>query len=246
MKPQFIIRFAGKGVKPESFTLEDIQLLLAELKAAFRDFGKTEARLSLVSIKRQSAAYEFSSPDIATAKTAFFGIVESLSTPSDKRNSSQRRVHSYFERVNRDKQCQTVFYAEGEKLLTYRKKAIPESTSSIFKEYAAVIGRVIRAGGTGKPSAEIACTDGRKIMAYGDETQIKDLGQRLYQNVQIGGYMSMDDATGTAKIDCIKEIHPFERQGIADIFAELREKFGNRLEFNEKVNPVEYQRSIRG
>jgi hypothetical protein len=244
MKPQFIIRFAGKGIKPESFTVEDIQSLLAELKAAFRDFGRTEANVSLVGIKRQSAAYEFSSPDVSAAKAVFLGIVESLSS-SGKLKTGGRRVNAYFERVNRDKRCQTVFYAEGEKLLTYRKKALPESASSIFKEYAAVIGRVIRAGGAVKPSAEISCADGRKIVAYGDESQIKELGRRLYQDVQVGGYMSTDDSGG-AKIDCIKEIRSFERQGIADVFAELREKFGDRLELGDKVNPVEYQRNIRG
>jgi len=245
MKPQFVIRFAGKRIKPESFTLEDTLSLLTEMKAAFRDFGQAEIPISLVSIKRQSAAYGFASPDFSTTNTALHGIVDSLAMVSGTLNVSQSRVKTYFERVNRDKRCQTVFYAEGRTLLTYRKKAAPERTLSTFKEYASITGRVVRAGGTVKPSVEINCTDGRKIMAYGTEIQIKELGNMLYQNVRIDGPLVMDDL-GAVKIDSIKEIHAFELQGIADIFAELREKFGDRLELGDKVNPVAYQRNMRG
>lgn len=49
-----------------------------------------------------------------------------------------------------------------------------------------------------------------------------------------------------AKIDSIKAIYFFEGQGIADIFAELREQFGDKLNLGNEVDPVKYQRNIRG
>ena len=245
MKPHFVIRFAGKGITPESFTLEDILSLLTELRAAFRDFGKADIPVSLVSITRQSAAYGFASSDLATANAALHGIVDSLSG-TGVLNAGQSRVKAYFERVNRDKMCRTVFYAEGKTLLTYKKKAVPEAVSPVIKEHASATGKVVRVGGTGKPSAEMVGADGRKITAYGTENQIKELGRLLYQDVRVDGCLSTDDAAGTAKIDGIEAICSVERRGIADVFAELRERFGDKLGLGDKIDPVKYQRSIRG
>lgn len=142
MKPHFTIRFAGKGVKPETFSVEELIGLLREVQGAFKDSGGEDGAISLVSITRKSAAFSFASNDVQRSGAGLDYILTSLVTPANERTARQERIFAYYETVNRTKQCQTVFYDKDDKeVFRFRKKAERTGATSdvTYREYATVV-----------------------------------------------------------------------------------------------------------
>jgi len=242
MEPQFTIRFTGKGVKPEGFTLEDLQELLREVQAASKGM---DGSISLVSIKRQSAAYGFVSSRLEDSEE-FIKIVSGLSLSPADLSQRQARLAKYLERVNREKKSQVSFYdIHKKKIASFTRKEAEPKSDMLIREHVSIAGKVISAGGTGKPQAEIVTPTGEKVAVYGSELTIQQLAKRLYQGVRVEGVALVNLSTNDRKIEKVHSVSDFDPKGIASLFAELREQFGDKMGFGEPLDPVAYQREIR-
>ncbi|MDR1660558.1 MAG: hypothetical protein LBR94_09555 [Desulfovibrio sp.] len=246
-KPDFTIRFTGRGIKPESFSIEDLQSLLVEIKNTVKSDSNDIVTISLVSIRRKSAAYSFVTSDTESPDGGLSKIIDSLKAPQTDSQGRQRGLFAHLERVNRNKDCRVhLLDSFGKKAFEFKRKAGEPLPGKLFREWASVVGKVVNVGGARKPQAEIVCRDGHKVFAYGSEEQIKKLAMHLYQEVRLDGFVFADQQTGVVKMEDITGMASHKHGGIADVFAELRENFGDKLNLGEEVSPVLYQREIRG
>ena len=244
MKPQFTLRFTGKDVKPEGFTLEDLQELLREIQAVTK--GAIRGSVSLVSITRKSAAYGFVSSRQEDAED-FPEILTGVSLPKNEMSQRHIRFSEYLEKINHEKRSQAVFYDKNnKKITTFTRKKTPPEPDMLVREHVSVVGKVISAGGTGKPQAEIVMPAGEKVIVYGSELVIQQLGQRLYQGARVDGLALVKISTNEIKIEEVHRVSDFEPKGIATLFLELREQFGDKMGFDEPLDPVTFQRELRG
>jgi len=246
MKPEFTIRFSGNKVKPESFSLEDLQALLTEVKSAVREFGDKTGSVSLVSIKRQSAAYGFVSTTREISKAGIEGIIGSLSTSPLERTARQKKISEYFNKISNEKRCRVHFYDDrGRILYTYNYHKTIENVISPIKEHISIIGKITNVGNIKKPSAELSCADGKKVQVYGTTLEMRWFGEHLYQEVRVEGLAFIELNSSEIKIEKITSYNTFTRKNIADLFSELRDKFGDKFGFEDNFDPVAAQRAMR-
>ena len=244
MKSIFFIRFTGKYIKPETFTLEDLKNLLGEVQFACREFGSGNAECALVEIKRTSACYGFSSYDIEAGKATVEGIHDSLGPESLERTVTETRIRNYFKRLNAEKSCKTLLYDDKKnKLVEFKDKVETSVPGPTVNEYVTIQGTVVEAGGTRTPRAVIQCMNGKRVTAYGSNLQIQELGQKLYSPVKVSGSGEVNTETGEKTIKLIMTISEFKPTGIATLFKGLREQFGDC--FGDDVNPLEIQNELR-
>lgn len=104
-------------------------------------------------------------------------------------------------------------------------------------------GTVVEAGGTKTPNAHIKTLQGQTVRCWGDEKQIKQLANRLYDRVGVKGSGVVEIETLRIRDFTIKDILNYRATSIPEALQKLADVAGRHF---ENVNVEEYMHALRG